>query len=99
MRYEKGGVATGFEHVDVNAGGEKRLFQVKGKRNVRVRQVALSITSMNRGDCFILDAGEEILVYVGEQAKRLERLKAIYAANEIRDQDHHGRAKVNIIGE
>lgn len=97
VRYEKGGVATGFEHVDVNAAGEKRLFQVKGKRNVRVRQVALSITSMNRGDCFILDAGEEILVYVGEQAKRLERLKAIYAANEIRDQDHHGRSKVNII--
>lgn len=97
VRYEKGGVATGFEHVDVNAAGEKRLFQVKGKRNVRVRQVVLSITSMNRGDCFILDAGEEILVYVGENAKRLERLKAIYAANEIRDQDHHGRAKVNII--
>ncbi|CAD6993520.1 unnamed protein product [Ceratitis capitata] len=97
VRYEKGGVATGFEHVDVNAAGEKRLFQVKGKRNVRVRQVELSISSMNRGDCFILDAGEEILIYVGEQAKRLERLKAIYAANEIRDQDHHGRAKVNIV--
>ncbi|XP_067616887.1 gelsolin-like [Eurosta solidaginis] len=97
VRYEKGGVATGFGHVDVNAAGEKRLFQVKGKRNVRVRQVELSIKSMNRGDCFILDAGDEILVYVGEQAKRMERLKAIYAANEIRDQDHHGRSKVNII--
>ncbi|XP_037922768.1 gelsolin isoform X3 [Hermetia illucens] len=97
IRYEKGGVASGFQHAEVNAAGEKRLFQVKGKRNVRVRQVNLSISSMNRGDCFILDAGNNIYVYVGSSAKRVEKLKAISAANQIRDQDHHGRARVHII--
>ncbi|XP_030371447.1 gelsolin [Scaptodrosophila lebanonensis] len=99
VRYEQGGVGTGFKHVETNAQGEKRLFQVKGKRNVRVRQVNLSVSSMNKGDCFILDAGNDIYVYVGAQAKRVEKLKAISAANQIRDQDHNGRARVQIIDE
>ncbi|EDW16986.1 gelsolin isoform X1 [Drosophila mojavensis] len=99
VRYEQGGVGTGFKHVQTNAQGEKRLFQVKGKRNVRVRQVNLSVSSMNKGDCFILDAGNDIYVYVGAQAKRVEKLKAISAANQIRDQDHNGRARVQIIDE
>ncbi|KAI8044788.1 gelsolin isoform X1 [Drosophila gunungcola] len=97
IRYEQGGVGTGFKHVETNAQGEKRLFQVKGKRNVRVRQVNLSVSSMNKGDCFILDAGSDIYVYVGSQAKRVEKLKAISAANQIRDQDHNGRARVQIV--
>lgn len=32
-----GGVASGFTHVDNTA--EKKLFQVKGKKNIRVKQV------------------------------------------------------------
>lgn len=99
VRYQSGGVASGFNKVTTNADGEKRLFQVKGKRNVRVRQVALSVSSMNKGDCFILDAGKDIHVYVGTNAKRVEKLKAISAANQIRDQDHNGRASVHILDE
>lgn len=96
VRYQTGGVASGFTQVQINAIGEKRLFQVKGKRNVRVNQVNLSVSSMNKGDCFILDAGNNIYVYVGSGAKRVEKLKAISAANQIRDQDHNGRAVVHI---
>lgn len=61
-------------------------------------QVNLGLASMNKGDCFILDAGTEIYVFVGAKAKRTERLKAISAANQIRDQDHAGRSKVVIVG-
>lgn len=56
------------------------------------------MSSMNKGDCFILDVGRDIYVYVGAKSKRVERLKAISAANQIRDQDHAGKAKVQIIG-
>lgn len=98
IRYLPGGVASGFHHVDPDA-VEKKLFQVKGKRNVRVRQVNLDASSMNKGDCFILDAGKEIFVYMGQKSKRVERLKAISAANQIRDQDHAGRAQIQIIDE
>jgi len=97
IRYLPGGVASGFHHAEINAGGEKKLYQIKGKKNIRVRQVEPKATSMNKGDCFILDTGKEIFVYVGPQAKGTERLKAINVANQVRDQDHSGRAKVNIV--
>lgn len=98
IRYLPGGVASGFKATVTNDEGDKRLFQVKGKKNIRVRQVNLSVSSMNAGDCFILDAGKTIYVYVGKKAKRLEKIKAISAANQIRDQDHAGRSQVHIIG-
>ncbi|KAG6461984.1 hypothetical protein O3G_MSEX012981 [Manduca sexta] len=77
IQYKDGGVASGFNHVVTNAGAEKRMFQVKGKRNVRVRQVDPLISSMNKGDVFILDKDQDILVFVGEKARNVEKLKAI----------------------
>uniref|UniRef100_A0AB38ZE59 Venom gelsolin 1 n=1 Tax=Ectomocoris sp. TaxID=3104572 RepID=A0AB38ZE59_9HEMI len=97
VRYLPGGVKSGFKHVQINAPGETRLYQVKGQKTARVRLVELSVKSLNNGDCFILDAGNNIYVYVGTQAKTNKRIKAIKAANQIRDQDHHGRAKVMVI--
>ncbi|XP_019529713.3 gelsolin isoform X3 [Aedes albopictus] len=99
VRYAAGGVKSGFNEVETNAAGEKRLFQVKGSKNVRVRQVALGLASMNKGDCYILDGGYDIYVYVGPSAKRVEKIKAISAASQIRDQDHAGRANVHILDE
>lgn len=98
VRYAAGGIASGFTQVDRDA-FETRLFQVKGKKNIRVKQVDPTIASMNEGDCFILDVGKTIYVFVGTDSKRVERLKAISAANDIRDQDHSGRGKVLIIDE
>ncbi|XP_053622403.1 gelsolin-like isoform X2 [Plodia interpunctella] len=97
IRYLDGGHASGFSHVTINAGSEKRLFQIKGNRNVRVRQVEASVSSMNKGDCFILDVDHDIFVFVGQNSKNKERIKAISVANQIRDQDHNGRGNVEII--
>lgn len=49
-------------------------------------------------DCFILDTPVLIWVYIGRYSKRVEKLKAIQAANQIRDQDHGGRLKIQMIG-
>ncbi len=57
----------------------------------------MSVRSMNKGDCFILDTPTLIWVYVGKFSKRVEKLKAIQAANQIRDQDHGGRIKIQMI--
>lgn len=47
--------------------------------------------------CF--SKGETIFVYQGKHSKQIERIKAINAANQIRDQDHGGRSKIEIIDE
>ncbi|KAG5671066.1 hypothetical protein PVAND_001281 [Polypedilum vanderplanki] len=99
IKYLPGGVASGFRKTEINAIGEKRLFQVKGKKNVRVRQVDLTIGSMNKGDCFVLDAGNKVYIYVGPKAKRVEKMKATSFANQVRDEDHHGRSSVEIVDE
>ncbi|KAB7498841.1 Gelsolin, cytoplasmic, partial [Armadillidium nasatum] len=99
VRYLKGGVASGFHHVDPDAPYPNRLFKVKGRRNVRVTQVEVSFDSMNKADCFILDAGNLVYVYCGPNSRRMERMKAIMTANGIRDDDHAGGAKIIIIDE
>ena len=38
IKYLPGGIKSGFNHWDPES-VEKRLFQVKGKRNVKVKQV------------------------------------------------------------
>ncbi|XP_021205043.2 gelsolin [Bombyx mori] len=97
LNYLEGGNPSGFNHVVTNAGAQKRMFQVKGKRDVRVRQVDPQIASMNKGDVFVLDLDNDIYVFVGEKAKNVEKLKAISFANQVRDQDHHGRGRVDIV--
>jgi len=39
---------------------KKRLIQVKGRRNIFVREVELTPLSMNSGDVFILDIGTKL---------------------------------------
>jgi len=98
VKYLPGGVKSGFTHVDPEA-VEKRLFMVKGKRNIKVKQVDLGISSLNKTDCFILDCGkgQDIFVYMPEGSSRMERFKGTQAANAIRDEDHAGEGEVKIV--
>ncbi|XP_014671619.1 PREDICTED: gelsolin, cytoplasmic-like isoform X2 [Priapulus caudatus] len=96
VKYLKGGVASGFKHVTPEV-YEPRLMQCKGKRNIRVQQVDLGCASLNHGDVFILDMGETIYIWYGEQCGRMEKIKAIQVANGIRDDERAGRADVVLL--
>lgn len=98
IKYLEGGVASGFHHVDPDA-VQKRLLQVKGKKRIRAKQVPMNVDAMNKGDCFILDAGPTIFLFVGEKSGRMERIKAIQLANSIRDEARGGRSKILILDE
>ncbi|XP_068702988.1 gelsolin, cytoplasmic-like isoform X2 [Montipora foliosa] len=98
IRYLEGGVESGFKKVQRGV-YEKRLFHVKGKRNVRVSQVELHYSSLNKGDVFILDEGMTIHCWNGSQCSRTERMKGIEVARRIRDEERGGKAKLVIIDE
>jgi len=100
LRYLPGGVKSGFVHFDPED-VTPRMFKVKGKRNVRVEQVEVSIDAMNKSDCFILDGGKgkAILVFMPPGARRMEKFRATQVANEIRDEDHAGDSEVIIVDE
>lgn len=96
IEYLAGGVESGFRKVERDR-YEPRLLQVKGRRNIRVQQVKLSWSSMNHGDGFILDLGLKLWVWQGEEAGKMEKIKALEVARRIRDEERGGRAEVSPI--
>jgi len=70
-----GGMQSGFRHVEARQ-YTPRLLQLKGKRNVRLRQVPLGLASLNSGDVFVLDLGLSLLQFNGRQSAPQERSKA-----------------------
>ncbi|CAH2316651.1 gelsolin isoform X2 [Pelobates cultripes] len=99
IKYKAGGVASGFTHVVPNNVDIKRLLQVKGRRLARATEVPVGWESFNKGDCFILDLGDDIFQWCGSNANRFEKLKATSIAKDIRDNERHGRAKVYVMDE
>ncbi|WP_411023410.1 hypothetical protein, partial [Salmonella sp. s51228] len=60
-------------------------------------QVPLAISSLNHGDSFVLDLGSLIYVWMGIESSRMEKIKAVDAARNIRDDERAGKAKIEII--
>ncbi|KAM5270985.1 villin-1 [Hipposideros larvatus] len=93
----KGGVASGMTHVETNSSNVRRLLHVKGKRNVMAGEVEMSWKSFNRGDVFLLDLGKLIIQWNGPESNRMERLRGMTLAKEIRDQERGGRTYVAVV--
>uniref|UniRef100_A0AAQ4RWQ3 Macrophage-capping protein n=1 Tax=Gasterosteus aculeatus aculeatus TaxID=481459 RepID=A0AAQ4RWQ3_GASAC len=93
VSYKAGGVESGFRKTQ-GSGAVQRLYQIKGKRNIRAKEVAMSWSSFNKGDCFILDLGETIVSWIGSQANIFEKQKVREIASLIRDTDRHGKARI-----
>uniref|UniRef100_A0A671XSP4 Scinderin like b n=1 Tax=Sparus aurata TaxID=8175 RepID=A0A671XSP4_SPAAU len=96
---QKGGVASGFQHVVTNDMSAKRLLHLKGRRAIRATEVELSWASFNKGDSFILDLGKDVYQWCGSECNRYERLKASEVSIGIRDNERNGRAKLHMVEE
>ncbi|XP_061538819.1 gelsolin-like [Phycodurus eques] len=99
LKYQRGGVASGFRAVVPNEVDVKRLLHVKGRRRVNAIEVSVDWGSFNRGDCFILDLGKEIYPWAGSDCNRYEQLKATQLAIDIRDNERRGRANMHLVDE
>ena len=75
IQYLEGGIASGFRKVKPEE-YEPRLLQVRRtKKTVRAFQVPVSVSSMNKSDVFILDAGLTVYVYLGPESNAFEKMK------------------------
>uniref|UniRef100_A0A8C0B9E4 Villin like n=1 Tax=Buteo japonicus TaxID=224669 RepID=A0A8C0B9E4_9AVES len=95
--YKKGGVASGFKHVETNMYNIKRLLHVKGKKHVSATEVALSWDSFNKGDVFLLDLGKVLIQWNGPSCSIAEKSRGLVLARSIRDSERGGRAQIGII--
>lgn len=98
IMYKKGGVKSGFKHVDRDA-HTNRLLKIKGRRTVRIQEVDFEWSSFNKGDVFIIDLGKLIHVWNGSEANRQERIKGLEVARDVRDNERAGRAHVQTMEE
>ncbi|KAF4084753.1 hypothetical protein AMELA_G00109650 [Ameiurus melas] len=99
ISYKEGGVESGFRKQQSGSGVVQRLYHIKGKKNIRAKEVELNWSSFNKGDCFILDLGETIVSWVGSQANIFEKQKVREIATLIRDTERHGKAQITQVNE
>jgi len=91
VKYLPGGIESGFRHVEPKF-VEPKLMLVKGKRYPRVHVVPMQADSINEGDVFVLDMGENIYYWAGLEANYYEKLKALEIAVGIRRDERKERA-------
>uniref|UniRef100_A0A8C7DFI5 Villin-1 n=1 Tax=Oncorhynchus kisutch TaxID=8019 RepID=A0A8C7DFI5_ONCKI len=95
--YKSGGVASGMKQVETNTYNICRLLHVKGRKFVVAGEVEMSWSSFNKGDVFLLDLGNLIIQWNGPKSNRMERLKGMTLAKDIRDRERGGRAQVSVV--
>lgn len=96
LRYLSGGHPSGFNNTKDTV-HEPKLYMVKGKRDIRIVQVPLSIESLNHSDVFILDNKEQVFQWNPENSSRMEILRASVFAKRIRDDDNCGKGQLIVI--
>lgn len=89
----KGGVASGFNHPDVEE-HETRLYVCKGKHSVHVKEVPIARSSLNHDDVFILDTKSKIFQFNGSNSSIQERAKSLEVVQFIKDTYHDGKCEV-----
>uniref|UniRef100_A0A8C1BQU1 Villin-1 n=1 Tax=Cyprinus carpio carpio TaxID=630221 RepID=A0A8C1BQU1_CYPCA len=95
--YKKGGVASGMKQVETNTYNIRRLLHVKGNKHVVAGEVEMSWNSFNQGDVFLLDLGSLLIQWNGPKSNRMERLRGMNLAKDIRDRERGGRAQVTVV--
>lgn len=97
IRVLEGGVDSGFHHVGPKE-YKPRLLHLKGKKNIRLRQVPLENASLNSGDVFILDLGMKLIQFNGKASNGMERAKAAELCRAL-DSERDGKPEVVVFDE
>lgn len=63
-----------------------RLLHVKGRKKVRVWKVPVDWSSLNQGDFFVLDTGNEVFQFQGSKANPWEKFIGGGVANNLRNE-------------
>jgi advillin len=96
ISYETGGIQSGFKKVEKDV-YTTRLLHCKGKRTVRVTEVPVAVSSLNKGDVFILDKGLSLFIFNGPTANKFEKAKGIDVASKLNSDERGGRAQILLL--
>ncbi|CAI7814362.1 unnamed protein product [Closterium sp. NIES-54] len=83
-------------HPDPEA-SQPRLLQVKGRRFIHVRQVAVARSSLSHSEIFVLDTRSKLFQFTGANASKQERVKGMEVMQLLQDSVYGGKAPIAII--
>lgn len=92
MKILRGGVRSGFTHVETNEEPSHvdtllRIFKhpssTAGRDAVLVHEVEPTWESLDENDVFVLDKGDKIFVWQGKNCSPMEKLKAAQVVNDM----------------
>lgn len=93
IQYLSGGIESGFRKVKPEEYKPRLLEVRKTQKTVKASQVDCAVSSMNLGDCYILDSGPIVYKYLGPESSAFEKSAAAsLAANICNGRD--GKSKV-----
>uniref|UniRef100_A0AAQ5YIR8 Gelsolin-like domain-containing protein n=1 Tax=Amphiprion ocellaris TaxID=80972 RepID=A0AAQ5YIR8_AMPOC len=92
--YKKGGVASGFHHVDTNVYNVLRLLHVKGRKHVTATEVCRS-KKFRQGAAAGFNALPPTAAITGFTQSRYKG--AVLLAQDIRDRERGGRAQIGVV--
>lgn len=94
-----GGYASGFRHVGDKEFPERLMvFHGIDRHHIELAEVDFSKASLNSGDVFILDLGEEAYQWNGSGASKDEKFKASQFMQHL-ESERHGRCRTFVIDE
>ncbi|CAI5980318.1 unnamed protein product [Closterium sp. NIES-65] len=76
---------------------QPRLLQVKGRRFIHVRQVAVARSSLSHSEIFVLDTRSKLFQFTGANASKQERVKGMEVMQLLQDSVYGGKAPIAII--
>jgi len=94
IRLLEGGIASGFNKVKPEE-YRPRLLHLKGRKNIRVREVPIELESLNEGDVFILDAGLNLYQWQGRKAGKGEKARAGQLCRAL-DDERKGKPEIEV---
>jgi gelsolin len=83
LKILRGGVRSGFNHVETLLRVFKNPRATASRDAVLVHEVEPTWQSLDEGDVFILDKGDKILVWQGKKCAPMEKLKAAQVVNDL----------------
>jgi len=93
ITYLEGGIESGFNKVEAGTYVAKLMHCRKDGKTTKVVEVPCTRDSMNHGDCFILDTGNKLYLWFGDDASAFEKQKAGNVAQNL-EGTRHGKAQV-----
>jgi hypothetical protein len=79
IRYLTGGVESAL--ATLRSASDVSLYQIKGQRNPVLLMVPPTGRSLNHGDAFVLTSGKKIILWIGKEANRAEKMKAAHVVD------------------